>query len=50
MEKFYISKSNKYQGVIVGNGKFSQCLLNEESKGKLAEENLKLIRKQNKPS
>lgn len=50
MERFYISDSGKYKGNIVGNGKFSQCLLDEISKGKLALENLKLIRKQNKPS
>jgi hypothetical protein len=47
MEKFYKSESGRYEGIIVGTGKFKQCLLNEVSKGKLAEANLKLIRKQN---
>jgi len=49
MEKFYISKSKKYTGVILGEGKFLQCLLDNISKKKLAIENLKLIKKQNKP-
>lgn len=50
MEKFYVSKSGRYEGVIVGKGKFAQCLLDEKSKGKLASDNLTRVRKQNKPS
>jgi hypothetical protein len=49
MERFYISESKKYTGTIVGEGKFAQCLLDNKSKRKLASENLKSIRKQNKP-
>jgi len=48
MEKLYKSKSGRYNGVIVNSGKFAQCLLDEESKGKLAATNLRLIREQNK--
>ena len=46
MEVSYTSKSGKYKGILVGQGKNLQCLLDEESKGKLALNNLKLIRKQ----
>ena len=46
MEKFYRSKSGLYTGSIIGQGKAKQCLLDEKSKGLLAANNLKLVRKQ----
>lgn len=49
MERPYISKSGKYTGTITGQGKTKQLTLDEESKGKLAAYNLKLVRIQNKP-
>ena len=46
MEKFYRSKSGLYTGNIVGVGKAQQCVLDEKSKGLLARNNVKLLRKQ----
>jgi hypothetical protein len=40
--------TKEYKGKFVGEGKFLQFILDEETKGKLALENLKRIRKQNK--
>jgi hypothetical protein len=47
VEKFYRSESEKYTGTLVGQGKNLQVILDEKSKGKLASDNLKRIRKQN---
>lgn len=48
VEKFYRSKSGKYTGTIVGQGKTKQCNLDEASQRKLAADNLKLIKEQNR--
>jgi len=43
MEKPYTSKSRKYTGILVTYGKNLQCILDKESKRRLAIANLKLI-------